>query len=287
MNVHDLEESNLVLEQVGGDITLTVDGEGVKPRVVYLSTLWRTDCILPLEGEVYPALNRLRTQQFLQDIRFALSAKRWVPGKIENIEAAESKPNLFRQASLCGFTVPGFTQNAFSPVGVAREKEFVYKKQLGFPFTISTNTESGVEVGVTVTNTTCGTTDYKSDHTPWQWQETIEAIAQVRCCVVGNRVWSAVWYRGENQQAVDFRLLNQVQQEDLHWDPHTLPVFLKNRILSLNQKLGLECCAPEFLVTKSGEYVLIDWNPCGDWYGFFTEDEHLQIAEALAELLSA
>ena len=284
---HNLENGEISVVQKDEEVFVEIAGDAYKPSLVYLSSLWRTDCIIELpQDEMYPGAFRARIQQFLQDIRFVLEDSIWCPGSILSIERAESKPVLLAKAALAGIKVPSFTVDAFSGSSSVPRNCELYKKQLGSPFIISMQSEKGVEVGVTTTNTLVDPKTIVSDHQPWQWQKPVPSIAQVRCCVVKDKVWSVIWKRTSDLKLADFRELNEFGERELLWEEHVLPSDLKNRLLRLCESLGLYSCCPEFLITEDGQYVLIDFNPCGDWYGFFSDRVRNKITEAFVNLFS-
>ena len=284
---HNLENGKISVIQKDAEVFVEITSDACKPNLVYLSSRWRTDCIIDLpQDEIYPGVFRARIQQFLQDVRFALEDSIWCPGSMLSIERAESKPVLLAQAALVGIKVPSFTVDAFSGSSSVPRNRELYKKQLGSPFVISMQSEKGVEVGVTTTNTLIDPRTIVSDHQPWQWQQPVPSIAQVRCCVVEDNVWSVIWKRTSDLKLADFRELNEFGERELLWEEHILPSNLKNRLLKLCESLGLYSCCPEFLIAEDGQYVLIDFNPCGDWYGFFSDEIRDKITKAFVELFS-
>jgi hypothetical protein len=186
-------------------------------------------------------------------------------------------------ANRVGLSVPCFTRNSFQ-----NPAEETFKKNLGFPFVVSLNRKKGFEVGVTTTNVTAKGRIGRT-LSPWQWQELIRSKEHVRCCVVGGRVWSVSSdYPANADYAQDFRFLNQIREKEIEWKPYELPKMLALRLVELNKHLGISVSCPELLVRKKGgEPVLIDLNPCGDWWGFFTEDSNDSIASALADAMTS
>ena len=124
------------------------------------------------------------------------------------------------------------------------------------------------------------------DSQPWQWQEAIASVAQVRCCLVEDRIWSVLWKRTVDQEFADFRELNEIEEKECEWEKIELHRNLQDRLLTLCKILNIHSCCPEFLVTKGGDYVLVDLNPCGDWYGFFDDETHGEIADGIANMLA-
>ena len=276
--------SKIALLQKGRKLELLVDGKPCFPRVVYVATPWRCDAII--NAEKYPNSLRSRTQQFLQDIRFAFEDVTWLPGKYESIERADSKPGLMRLAGQDGLKTPLFTLNAHTP-GDVKVESGVYQKHLGPPFVVSINTEKGIEVGVTTTNLFhSDSKTIRLEKQPWQWQQPIHSVAQVRCFVVDERVWAVRWEHDPSQDGIwDYRYANEVKELPVRWYPYELPHATAEALLCLMQKLKLRIASPEFLITSNGNHVFIDMNPCGDWFGFFSAEDNQEIIETLARLL--
>lgn len=253
---------------------------------MYLSARWRSDSLVSIPGNTtYPNVFRSQIAQFLDDLRFAFEDIRWVPGKHESIERADSKPRVMACAARLGIKTPSFTVNSFEIDNSLGKK--VFRKKLGFPFTVSVNTKKGVEVGVTTTGSQINLGGPIKSKSPWQWQESITAISHVRCCIVEKRVWAVSSdYPSRFSTPQDFRGLNETGLEDFGWKPIGLPDHLKTKLFSLNAELGISLSCPEFLVTRKGEMVFIDLNPCGDWFGFFQDSVNRDIAKTLATQLS-
>lgn len=285
LNPHDLMTSECSLIQKGSRTELVVKGKTISPIVIYMANQWRCDSIIRIPSTVdYPAAFRSRIQQFMQDIRFAFENVIWIPGKYESIERADSKPALMKFASDSGLTIPTSTINSF----VAPTDSDLYRKNLGFPFIVSLNKKKGSEVGVTTTNTLHDSAKYEIDGEVWQWQSAIESIGQIRSFIVGETIWSVIYRKVDGDNEIcDFRQVNQVEKKQIIWEPFELPQQISVCLLSLIKHLGLTVSAPEFLITKTGELIFIDMNPCGDWYGFFNEETNCEIVSALVKHISS
>lgn len=287
VNPHALLENRCALLHEGGsEVSFFVDSKKYSPSAVYLLTNWRCDAVIRIPpGCNYPNVYRSRASQFLQDIRFSFEDLLWVPGKIEAIERGDSKLSLFKKAASVGLSTPSFTLNAFA---VAQEQlipdSLVYRKNLGFPFVVSVNKEKGCEVGVTTSNRALpsGKIPEFFDAHPWQWQEAVASFKQVRCFIVAEKIWAVSWTRPNNFS--DYRYCNQVTGESTEWVSDGLPDDLAEKILLLMKTLDLTVASPEFLVKEDGSYVFIDLNPCGDWYGFFSESVNKEIVSSLVDL---
>jgi len=267
------------LENNGGVISVMFRDSGVEIDTVYLSRLWRTDCVIDLPvGCLYPTFFRYKIESFLLEMSFALQATNWFPGSLSNIQAAEAKCFLYKEASRCGLSVPEVTINSF---GEPKGENQWYRKVLGFPFGITLNQEIGQEVAITLLNNR-GPYEDTCFEFPWQWQIYVKPKFHIRCVAVGDKVWCC---RTE-EEPFGGRSLREVQSDmDVEWTPFKLPEDLVSKLTNLLSRLGLSIACPEFLVDGAGDYVFIDLNPCGDWYGFFDTDTSDEIVRNIVSKL--
>jgi hypothetical protein len=277
--LHIADMARIELSGHGHEVSLMVDGKEIRPSVVYMSRLWRTDCILEIPEECsYPTLIRHKVHSFLNEIRFAFDHIRWLPGKLEDIERGEAKIQLMRLADMCGLLTPTASTVSFSDLS----REMKYRKSLGPPFTITFDATEGVENAVTLFNKESD----KGDDLlglPWQWQTHVEAVAQVRCAMIGSHIRA---YRADIKQfqGKELREAHDAGLE-IRWLHYKLPSSIEFALLRLCNKLKLTMCCPEFLITAEEKHIFIDLNPCGDWYGFVDEDESRKVAELIVETL--
>ncbi|OGD66764.1 hypothetical protein A2442_01415 [Candidatus Campbellbacteria bacterium RIFOXYC2_FULL_35_25] len=285
VDVHDIATNTKFSIQHSNDgAFLFEDGQKIiSPQKVYVMNVWRTDSIIRLPPDFdKPQLIRNRVSQFVNDIRFIFEDCMWVPGRIEDIERADSKMRLFKEAVSCGLNVPRFTID--SPHYDGKFGIPVYKKSLGYPFSISYSKQKKKEVAVITTNLLVDKeSDSVGDGLLWQWQAPILSSKQIRCHVVGNKIWSVMWDRGVCG-VEDYRHTSNIKNEVINWKPHSLPAEISSQILKLMKNLSVCMASPEFLVDKNGDYILIDLNPCGDWYGFFSKIQRKEILDSIIQL---
>jgi len=269
------------LELVNHELTgsaLFLDDRCVTPDSIYLSRMVRADCIIDFpENCVYPNTFRQKIDTFIQEILLTFRGARFFPGSLTSVNLSETKTALFHMASLCGLKVPEYTATCFGKTSLPAN----YRKALGYPFSITLNTEEGSEVAVTLVNGKC-TEDEEDLGLPWQWQTEIDCVAQVRCVVVGHKIhcYLADWskFLGE-----DLRSVQESQQ--VEWAKSELGVEISEKLFCLMDQLGLTLACPEFLINQSGELVFIDMNPSGDWYGLGSDEDSAIIAEEIANQL--
>ena len=115
---------------------------------------------------------------------------------------------------------------------------------------------------------------------PVIFQEYVEADADLRITVVGDRVFAAAIYSGQTDYPVDFRLsLGQARTE-----PTELPPAVTDKLLRLMRRLGLVYGAVDMRRTPDGDYVFLEVNTGGE---LFVEERTSQpISLAVAQWLS-
>lgn len=116
---------------------------------------------------------------------------------------------------------------------------------------------------------------------PVIFQEYIEAEADLRVTVVGDRAFAMAIHAGQTDYPVDFRMsLGQARTEIAE-----LPDDVTAALLGLMDRLGLAYGAIDLRRTPSGEHVFLEVNTAGEFL-FVEERTGLPIARAIAEWLS-
>lgn len=282
IDFHKISENDVSVIESQSGLRMCVCGREISPKIIYIANNIRTDTIINIPNEViYPNAHRVSLNQLFLDIRFGFEDAKWFPGKYERIKSGDSKPFLFSFARKCGLHVPKFTIDSQSKPNVSG----ICKKPLGFPFKLSINKNSGKEVGVT------GIAEFDEnkmtyDGYLWQWQSLVMAQSQIRCFFVDGKVWSVEWKR-EKEEPCDFRYINQIKGGSISWKEYHLPEEIIEKLSILMKRLGLNMASPEFLTDQYGEHILIDLNPCGDWYGFFSENINKEIINAITKTLTS
>ena len=273
LRLQDLKR--LELEQDSTGLRLLFDGWDINPEMVYLARNLREDCFLEVPTECeYPTLFRQKVGFFFEDIFQILNAKDWFPADPTTIRRIESKPVLLEIARSFGLRVPRITKNSFQKQGN------LYRKSLGFPFTLSYDKEEKGEIAVTLENTL---SESDTEGLPWQWQEQLESAGQIRCVVIGDKIHS-YFVDSAQLQGKDLRSA-QDDGISLKWVRQKLPEYVVTSLLSMLRHFGIKMCCPEFILTHDGELVFIDLNPCGDWYGFIDEDENHSVCNEIVQTL--
>lgn len=282
LDPHKILEYNCSLCVVDNKITFLFEDKIICPEIVYLSSPIRPDCIVSFLGVCkYPNLYRRQAEAFWDDFCMAFESAKWFPGLPWDLKRSDSKIMMLLEAGKCGLRIP-WTVNASSfPVDLG---DVAYKKPITQPFCISHNTETGIEVGLTCYAQKEHRASYISDYGLHQWQRAIDAQAQVRCFMVKEKIWASRWDRSGVEAFVDFRKVNASFRVD--WQPTILDHGLVHSLQRLCKKMNICIAAPEFLEDQDGNLWFVDLNPLGDWYGFFDEGIHQEIADAIAEAVT-
>lgn len=276
LDYNDLVKLEIVFDFKFGN-KIIYDGEELNISKVYVARHFRTDCVINFPDQFnYTTLYRHKIDLFLQDLCAVLSDKIWFPGKTENLLRGEQKCYIYDKARISGLLTPNLTVNSFS-----KPNGYLYKKSLGFPFTISYDNESGDELAITLNNE-LSTSDEEEIDIPWQWQTYIKPKVQIRCVYVSGKIWS---FGAEQEQFCGKSLREHQLEKDVVWENVRLPIQIKRSLRSLITGLDLEYACPEFLFSDDGKYYFIDLNSCGDWYGFGSQEENNAIAEVIVSKL--
>lgn len=119
-------------------------------------------------------------------------------------------------------------------------------------------------------------------HAPVIFQEYVEATADVRVTVVGQRIFAMAIDARATGYPLDFRMsLGEAQTNAME-----LPHAVAERIQKLMHRLGLAYGAIDLRQTPDGDYVFLEINPAGEF--LFAQDRTgLPIAAAVADWLAA
>lgn len=99
-------------------------------------------------------------------------------------------------------------------------------------------------------------------YAPSIFQEKINKKFDIRVTIIGKKVFAAEIHTNNKEKIIDWRKL---EIDQLNHFEHKLPKDLKNKLISLVKKLGLEFGAIDLAVTEEGEYVFFEINPNGQW----------------------
>lgn len=120
---------------------------------------------------------------------------------------------------------------------------------------------------------------------PSVFQEELPKARELRCTIVGDRVFTAAIDSQRSERArVDWRR-DGIGLID-RWEPYGLPAEVEQRLLALMRRLGLNYGAADLIVTPQGEHVFLEVNPNGEFYWL---DRHLglPLTDEIADLLVA
>jgi hypothetical protein len=121
---------------------------------------------------------------------------------------------------------------------------------------------------------------------PAIFQQAIEAVADLRITVVGDKIFPAeIHADAEDDLTVgvrDWRIGNHTG--NLSITPHKLPADVKQKCFALVKKLGLKFGAIDMILDKQGRYWFLEINPNGQW-AFVEMETGQPIGKAMADLL--
>lgn len=117
-------------------------------------------------------------------------------------------------------------------------------------------------------------------HAPVIFQELIEAEADIRVIVIGEHIFAVAITRADAGHRIDYR----VDLGSCTFEAIELPASVAAQLVSLVRSMNLVYGAIDLLRSRSGEYVFLEINPCGQWL-FVEERTGLPITRCLAEAL--
>lgn len=115
---------------------------------------------------------------------------------------------------------------------------------------------------------------------PVIFQRYVPAIVDLRVTIVGEQIFAAEAHSQQGEYKVDVRF-----NTDIAYKPHTLPIAVADKLLSLMRRLGLEYGAIDVRLTPEGEYVFLEINPAGQFL-YVEQATGQPIAAALAQHLA-
>ncbi|PRX29276.1 glutathione synthase/RimK-type ligase-like ATP-grasp enzyme [Orenia metallireducens] len=118
---------------------------------------------------------------------------------------------------------------------------------------------------------------------PSIFQKKINKKFDIRVTIIGEKVFAAEIHvnRNNKEKVIDWRKL-KIEQLD-HFE-HDLPINLKNKLIKLVKKLGLEFGAIDLAVTEEGEYIFFEINPNGQW-AWLEETMDWPLSKEIVDLL--
>ncbi len=113
------------------------------------------------------------------------------------------------------------------------------------------------------------------------FQERIPKTHEVRLSVVGTTMFAAEIHAASETARVDWRS----DYEDLTYDVCQVPDAVRVGVLAWLKRFRLNFGAFDFAVTPSGDWVMFDCNPSGEW-SWIQNRTGLPIAAGIADLLA-
>lgn len=118
-------------------------------------------------------------------------------------------------------------------------------------------------------------------YAPVIFQNYIEALADLRITVVGDKIFAAAIYSQTSSYKIDFRM----DMKGVEIEAIDLPLELETKIRALMKQLGLSYGAIDMRLTPNDEYVFLEINPAGQWL-FIEFATGQPISKCISEFLS-
>jgi len=184
---------------------------------------------------------------------------------VANVRRADNKPLQLRWASELGLPVPKtlVTNDEDAVRRFASECDgFVAKTLSSFVVKNSDGEELAVYTRLVRDDDLHDMSGLR--RSPMQFQELVPKAFDLRCTIVGTRVFTAVLEapRLENG-CVDWRIEGSALADA--WQPHVLPPEVELALLALLDRFALNYGAIDMIVTPDGDYVFLELNPAGEF----------------------
>jgi len=115
-------------------------------------------------------------------------------------------------------------------------------------------------------------------------QRKIEKEFEIRTFFINSDYYSmAIFSQADNQTEVDFRKYNR--ETPNRCVPYTIPKVLKSKLQKLMKNLNLNTGSVDLIYTKTGEYVFLEVNPCGQ-FGMTSKPCNYNLELKVAEYLN-
>ena len=209
----------------------------------------------------------------------------WIPGKPNDLAAAENKIHQLALAASIGFTIP-LTVVANSP----RAFRDFYAACTGGMITKTSEPEVFIAkdrylAGYTHVVKRDDLVNHRSiSLAPVIMQEYVAKQVEIRATVVGSQVFTAeIHSQASRSTRFDWRRYDLDRTPHL---PHQLPSSIEDLCIQLVRRLRLTFGAIDMVLTPAGEYVFLEINPNGQW-GWIEDLTGLPIADAIVDLLLA
>lgn len=121
------------------------------------------------------------------------------------------------------------------------------------------------------------------DVSPMTFQERVPKALELRVTVVGHRVFSAAIDSQSSARATHDWRRDGAEMVD-RWQAYDLPGEVRDRLLGLCDRLGLNYGAIDLILTPDGRHVFLEINPVGEYFWLETWPG-FPISQAVAEVL--
>jgi hypothetical protein len=203
----------------------------------------------------------------------------WVchPGRLQR---ADIKALQLAEASKAGLKTP-YTLISNQPTRVATFIDRLGETECAVKPLIPLGVQNGE--GYRLPLTTTLPKDYPLDSValaPTIFQPYIDKEAELRCVVIGEKIFSA---RIDSQNNEDTR--KDWRGGEYGLEPFSLPEQVEASILRLMNSFGINFASIDMILTPGGEFVFLELNPNGQWL-WIQNKLGLPLVESMADLLT-
>lgn len=211
-----------------------------------------------------------------------LRPKMWIT-KPSHLRLYTSKLDILELAEECGLNIPATiitNQKNVLKLFLAKYgtiiskcisgvEAFQYESNVYLPYTVSIK-EQELEV-------------IPDTFFPSLFQEQIDKEYEIRSFVIDGEFYSmAIFSQASDETKMDFRKYNY--QKPTRYVPYELPGEVKEKAISLMQKIDLNCGSFDFLMSRDGKLVFLEINPTGQ-FGMVSYPCNYYLEEVVASVL--
>lgn len=284
------ESASLAFSIIDGRFTqrdLTVDGEVHDLNTV--TAVWhrRPHSPVPHADLQEPSMRNFvdLTSRHVMDGVWETLDCRWLPAKPVVDRAAHNKLKQLVLASELGFELPNTLVTNSPPDFVSffsdSTQGIVSKSLIQRPIT-----RDGEEIPVIYTRPVDRRDAVRLasiERAPVIFQNYVPKALEIRATVIGAQVFATAIHSQEQRSTLhDWRHYHDGR---VKYEAHRLPDDVAARLLSFVERLGLCFGTIDLILTPSGEYVLLEINPNGQW-GFIELLTGQRLAAAVADVLT-
>lgn len=224
-----------------------------------------------------------RELQYLFEGMYRILGDAFWLNSVFKIREAENKIHQLQRAKKIGFTIPrALISNISSSITsfIAANDDNCILKPIKSGAIGGDNSRSIIFTSQLKHSVADQPSRFKSF--PSYIQEHVTKKSDIRCTVVGNKIFAAeIHSQDRNDAKVDWRK----SAVPLKHEAHELPKEIEQYCLSLTQSFGLNYSAIDLILDREGNYIFLELNPNGQW-AWIENRLALPISHSIVELLA-